>query len=286
MLRALKHFEPREVQSILAGISANLLPESEVELSSGRIPVDPNLNDRVMQEIYHRLDINPEDESAEARGRIYGLLSREMSDAVLTGVNLKPIKERLGQRGDLRPDLYIMKVRRDVQEELPLRKLKGYEVKASVERPDNYEHLLPEHFGKQYDAVSVYVKDFGGIDPYTILVQTHRKGDVQTVFQAWKIYHSDVDLSSVHTPLEQLLAFIGVYGVPARFGYEESTFVLYQEVPRIGDTFNIASFVGNYPNGTELRLFAFFQVKQTSFEIAIGYAINMSLYYADLRKHK
>jgi hypothetical protein len=119
-----------------------------------------------------------------------------------------------------------------------------------------------------------------------LLVQTRREGDLQTVVSAWRVYHEDVDLHSVTKPIELLRAFVDKYGIEFSIADDsrKRKFVLYENIPIAQDR---TTEVFKLPQ-PEKRAFEWCNVFRRSkgeLEIAVAYAIDVTRYAEDLRRH-
>src|ERR1700730_2820246 len=109
MLQTLKNCNSREVEAILAKLSASILPNPGIEPSVQEQLLDPKLQTELMNEIRLRLGLRRDDDSSKAKARLYRFLAEELTKAALADVDVLEVKTRLGQRGGLSPDLYKIK---------------------------------------------------------------------------------------------------------------------------------------------------------------------------------
>src|SRR5258706_16419568 len=102
-LPSLNRENPADVEGILANLTLGMLPNPGVS-EEPSIPSD--LRDRLIHEIRIRLGLKRDDNSPRALSRIYELLAKEIGRAALADVDIKEVKTRLGDRGELAPPLY------------------------------------------------------------------------------------------------------------------------------------------------------------------------------------
>ncbi|HEX6046845.1 MAG TPA: hypothetical protein VFZ22_20300 [Pyrinomonadaceae bacterium] len=287
MLQTLKNRPPQDVAAILAGLTLSLFPPEETQ-GTCVTPVNEPLRNKVLSEVYEKLKLSPSDQSEAGKAELLEYLAKEMSRAALSNADIEEIKERVGQRGDLRPGLYKIKIPDDARKLAAERFISIGEIRDAVERPDEVEHLLPERFGVNGEAVSLYsqkwVTEKSG-ELSQLLVLTRRKGYKQTVLDVIRVYESDVDLSNATTPLEMLRAFIEVYGQVQQIGERAEKFFLYETIPFVGNHADVIKLPTEPEGETTISKF-FCKFSFTSVEVAIAYTILERKYRSDLRKHK
>jgi hypothetical protein len=288
MLQTLKTYSPQEAAVILAGVTKQLLPEELTEPTLEPHP-DADVNQRILEEVYHKLKVSPDDKSDESQARVINYIGNELSRAALAYSDVQEITNRIGQQGNLRADAYKVILTSTHEKAARTYGITRAQIKDAVNYPDDFQHLLPGLFGPTDNAISLFVKEHDNeSDPFTILVQTKRTGSTLEVNKAFKIYYSDVDLVHSLTPLDVLLAFVNEYGVNITVGDETARFVLHKSIPR-GDSqqgIDVFSVPGKFESGTNLSSGFHFKMTESTFEVAVGYMINDTKYLADLEKHK
>jgi hypothetical protein len=187
------------------------------------------------QEIVRRLGVNPD--SPEAEQQIRSFLSERLQKLIAPSpAREKEIRERLGAEGKLFPEAYEIKFDAKKFRELGVTKS---EVEAVLHSPDAVEHMLPKSIGipEGAPAVSLFAKlKKVPRDPslsYVMLVQAERKGSLLEVYEAWKVYESEVELKGPVTPMDILRAFVHRYGGLFKIGddSEPTSMLLYTEYP-------------------------------------------------------
>jgi len=286
MLQTLKNRPPQDVAAILADLTLSLFPAEEITGFAVK-PVNDPLRNKVLSEVYKKLRLSPTEQSEAQRAELFSYLAKEMSRAALSNANIEEIKERAGQRGDLRPSLYKIKIPNDARKVATERFISLGEISDTVEHPDEVEHLLPERFGINGEAVSLYsqrwVAEKTGEVSY-LLVLTRRQGYTQTVVDAIRIYESDVDVSRATTLLDMLRAFVDVYGQVQQVGERREKFFLYEIIPFSGNQAEVIRFPSE-PEGEVVLSRFFCKFSNSTVEIAIAYSILEGKYRSDLRRH-
>ena len=289
MLETLKTYSPQEAAVILAGVTKRLLPEELTEPAL-EPPRDADVvNQRILEEVYRKLKVSPDDHSDESQARVINYIGNELSRAALAYSDVQQITDRVGQEGNLRPDAYKVILTSVREKEARTYGITRGQIKDAVNYPDDFQHLLPGLFGPSDSAVSIFTKERDNeSDPFDILVQTKRTGSTLEVNKAFKIYHSNVDLVGSLTPLDILLAFVNEYGVNITVGDETSKFFLHKSIPRANslDGTNFLSIPENFENGASLSSGFHVKVTESTIDVAVGYMINDTKYLADLEKHK
>ena len=286
MLQTLKSYSTHDAAVILAGVTRQLLPEELIEPTADPNPVNTATRQRVLEEVYQRLKLSPEDKSEESQARVINYIGMELSRATLAGANLQEIENRVGQQGNLRPDAY--KVTLTSRDEEYFRKygISRLQIKTTVNEADDFQHLLPGLFGPVDSTVSLFIKSHSnGDDPFTSLVQAERAGATLKVQHAFKIYDSDVDLDHAREPLDILLAFIEKYGMKITVGDETGKFVMYKSIPHDVRKRGM-NFFEAHTGAADFRSAFHVMFTHNTVEIAVGYVINETTYLADLKRHE
>jgi hypothetical protein len=288
-LPSLKNQSAEEVQGILASLTLDMLPNPGISGVPSDLTAD--VRDRLIQEIRISLGLKRGDNSPEAMSRIYDYLAREMGHAALANVDIKEVKTRLGDKGELAPPLYKIvftdsfkngSTRRGVDERI---------VELTLQSPDNVEHLRPELLGlTSRRATSLYLKQFinntSSFNSYSLLVFCTRVGYVQEVGNAWQIFHSDVDLSKAQTPLDVLKALIGRYGFEIQIGEKKAAFFWHELVPISRHLpFNDLIKLPHEPNIDFAITWSPGEIRDNTLELTYAFGINYTVYEADLAKH-
>lgn len=294
MLKTLAGREPLEAQKLLTSATELFLPRPEDKLPSSDVPADTRaLIDDLLAEIRRIAKLRPADDSARARTVILSHLSKAMADQTLDNARVNEIKARLGQRGELPATLYRLQFR-DSLREAEKRGIKRSHIEDVVYARDSMvEHLLPDQIQVGgYPAVSIYGKTYGETrsrDRFTLLVLTNRANDVQVFDAAWRVYHSDVDVSKVSSLLDLLRAFVGVYGLDISLSdLPRERFIFYktfQTAPSPKPTKLIQVFADITPM-PNFEVSSFFRYDPNGLmEVAIAFAINLTRYKEDQRRH-
>jgi hypothetical protein len=290
MLSTLKNRNQEEVEQVLASVTQRFLPQPRDEFLDVGVEQLRELQDSVLSEIRDRLKLSTTQETAESRRKVLEFLIKEISAPVTSGKRGEQARMRLGQQGDLRPDLYQIKLG-DFRHELEKRGIRRSHIEDALHRPHGLQHLLPEKIRSgEFPALSLYIKHHGELqspDRFTLLVQAQREGDRLTINSAWRIYHVDVDLSKVHEPVDILRAFVDVYGLYCRVGNSApAKFFLYEEFRMASGQQATEIIRADSPTDVALEASSLIRVRNFGvIEVAVAYIINMSWYISDLRKH-
>jgi hypothetical protein len=293
MLKTLAGRQPLEAQKLLTSATELFLPRPEDKLPSSDVPADTRaLIDDLLAEIRRIAKLRTADDSARARTVILSYLSKAMADQTLDNARVNEIKARLGQRGELPATLYRLQFR-DSLRGAEKRGIKRSHIEDVVYARDSMvEHLLPDQIQVGgYPAVSIYGKTYGETrsrDRFTLLVLTNRANDVQVFDAAWRVYHSDVDVSKVSSLLDLLRAFVGAYGLDISLSDLPREIHLLQDVPdrpspKPTKLIQVFADITPMPN---FEISSFFRYDPNGLmEVAIAFAINLTRYNEDQRRH-
>jgi hypothetical protein len=281
MLKTLSNIEPHIAQRALSEITKKFIP------SPTEHKEDPHnsLHDAILSEIIEILKIHGEPTELNNSQKIIAFLLNEMNSLVLNERKIKNARERLGERGDLALTLYEFKFGDDTSK-FKSRGIEKSEILKTVKNPDRFTHLLR---GQEIDEgkapISIYVRSFRfRQENIFLLVETKRKGDVQLISTAWKIFPKDIGMDlSDDNALSILKRFVDYYGIEFSIGNSyRRKFYLYETVPMNNNRgTNILNFnAGNIDFESSFVL----RVSPLSLiEISMAYIINTTKYYKDLR---
>ena len=198
MIPILRDIDPQTAQGILANIALGMMPDPGIGSAADRVPVDSGLKDKLIQELRVRLRLKRDDHSLKAMAKLYGALAEEMKRIALQHEDVNKIRARLGHQGILSPSQYQVRFSQPFHKVTEKFGITQYQVESAIRNPDSYQHLLPEHFGFDPDyAISLFIKvqkETASTERHTLLVFAQRKGFVQEVVDAWRVYPSDVNL--------------------------------------------------------------------------------------------
>ncbi|MGI9066519.1 MAG: hypothetical protein ACR2HX_08950 [Pyrinomonadaceae bacterium] len=287
-LPSLSGENPADIEGILANLTLGLLPSPVVSGSESELP--PVLRARLIHDLRIRLRLKRDDNSPEAMSKIYDYLAKEIGRIALANVDIKEIKSRLGQRGDLASTLYQIEFTPQFVEGYERRGVNRTDVERTLQAPDRVDHIVPTGLGMHPDkATSLYVKLFHNkstpSNTFSLLVACERVGYVQRVGHAWRIFHSDVDLSATKTAIDVLRAFLDKYGITITVGEKTDHFFWYERVPiKSNAKTDILKF--DRPENVDMEVtFQRGLIIDGTLEIVYAFAINNTAYEADLLKH-
>jgi hypothetical protein len=287
-LPSLKGENPAEVEGILANLTLGMLPNPGI---SEEPSLSRELRDRLIHEIRIRLGLKRDDNSPKAVSKIHDYLAKEIGRVALANVDIKEIKSRLGQRGDLASPLYKIEFTPQFVDAYERQGVDRTNVELTLRAPDRVEHIHPAGLGIDDDkATSLYIRLFSNssrpLNTFTLLVACQRVGYVQRIGHAWMIFHSDVDLSRTKTPSDVLRAFVDKYGLDITVGEKTGRFFWYERVAVHPDKkTDLLKF--NRPS-KDVDMEVNFQqglIFEDAVEIVYAFSINNTTYQADLLKH-
>lgn len=231
-LDTLKNLEQSVAEGVLSQIADDLLPNPYSDDTTRHGIGDPQLKKVVTSEIRQYLKIAPDDFSSEALARLQDFISARLESITLDGYDLSEVRARVGERGDLRPDLYEVVFNESFSEPMS-RGIRRTHVESAVRRPDKAEHLYPQRHlttKENTELISFFVKHFNTSDGFALLVMCFRNGYKQTVVDAWRVYYSDVRFSQQYKPREILRAFLERFGYRVRVSDEVDYLFLYRNI--------------------------------------------------------
>lgn len=288
MLKTLENLNPDKVRALLDATAIEFVPDPAREFPESAATGDKELREQLVKEARQKLRIVPGDESSSARAKILDLVVKEIGNYFLKRAEVESIKTRLGVQGALRPDLYQVRFGNSFEnsERIGIRK---NHIMDAIISPDAVEHLFPHKAG-DYSNLSFYAKTIGEIgnpNIFSLLVPAKREGYSLLVDKAWRVYHSDVDLTKAQRPLDVLHAFVDVYGIPFRIGASApSKFFLYAEVPLAGNHSATEIVTVDDYKGEPFEFSSALRIAESKvIEVSIVYFINTKKYGADLDKH-
>ncbi len=288
MLETLKNYNSQVIQQTLADVSTFFLPSTAEQEAQALSRVSIELKQKVISEIRGNLGLQADDNSPKALNRIHRLLLSEMTKSVLSDADEAEIRERLGQKGDLSPNLYQVKFS-DASSYFIKTGISRVVAESVVKNPDYFQHLHPDENGlNPENSTSLFTKMFIGGEiqnNHTLIVVAQRQGFVQLIQEAWILYHVDVDITQAKTPLDMLKLFVQKYGENMMVAGKEGSFFWEEKIPIV---FGKPSDIMRIPNTDKHNdWIACTQIKENDGFVEIGhaYSINLTKYKADLRKH-
>jgi len=290
-LPSLRQQSPQEIEGILANLTLGILPNPGVGDNRYQSDIAPEFHQRLIQEIRVSLRLKRDDKSPQAMAKIYEYLAREIERAALVGVDITEVKTRLGERGDLAPSLYKIEFADTFRDLSEKRGIERRDVEQLLQAPDFVQHLRPEFLGiATAKLTSLYLKEFKNSqqpsNTYSLLVFCHRVGYVQRVGEAWRIFPSDVDLTTAKSPLDVLKAFVNKYGIEIQVGNKKGLFFWHEHITLGPDKeYNVVQFNRPDPNTDMSTTFEVGKVTDNMLEVLYAFGINHTAYDADLIKH-
>ncbi len=227
-LQSLNGIGSQEAFEALTSVTQLLLPnpnlnEDEVATSG--------LASSVMAEIHQRYkDCQP--------GELYEMLSNEITRAALAESDEQQVQYRLGEQGYLWSNKYKVSFSPDLLDSMHELNVRKTHIEDAVHNADDFAHLLPQQYGANENALSLFVKFLSKTKvPHVLLILASRKGDEINVSFALRVIPSVVPIQEAKTPLDVLQALVDNYGVDVFVGDEIGKFFLYK---RTNKSFGIA----------------------------------------------
>jgi hypothetical protein len=124
-------------------------------------------------------------------------------------------------------------------------------------------------------------------DPSSILVVARERNAERRVHDAWRIYHSDVDLSGARSGLEVLTAFLGRFGVDARIGDATRRLFLPSRVA-MGAAGNSSMQCADAPPGGDIRPLEIVRLvpERLEIEVTAAFAVDERALRSVLARHE
>ncbi|MGR3218257.1 MAG: hypothetical protein ACUZ8H_00380 [Candidatus Anammoxibacter sp.] len=289
MLQNLKNINTLEVQHLLSLATKSLLPNPGISTPEAlNVEIKSRLP-KVLREVRKKLKLATRDNSREAKSKMLGFLSSEMTSLFFNEVKFKQAKDRIGLKGDLRPNQYSIKIG-DISKEFNSRGIRNSHVENVLRNPDYVEHLLRGATVANDTPISVFVKENledKKHDKFILVVETNRDGSTLMVSQAWRVYYSDVELSQHLSPVNILQSFVMKYGISFQIADSHpKKFYLYETVsaPLCGQPKESIK-INQESNKSIVVSFHFKENPSGLIEIALAYVIDTDKYKEDLLKH-
>lgn len=295
MLATLKKFDPAVRTGILASYVDVLLPNPGVGDETTR-PYPNDVYESLQFDICKALRIKPQDLTDEKQ-KVIAFLSEQIRENVLDSKRIRAVRDRVGQKGALPLPSYEIKFTNAFVETNESLGVKRSFVLAACKDPDSVEHFVPVGLSSsETPCPSIITKTFRGTNPFVLLILALREKSVLRVDGAWLIYHSDVDLSGSYEASDVLKRFIDVYGLnikiwsthDPRLNAPSEKLVLNEEfrvAPLANNEIKIKLDYINEPPDTIGDVKFRFEARATSTVVAYAFAVNITKYEKDLRRH-
>jgi hypothetical protein len=308
MLDTLRNLDDHDALMLLSSTVHSLLPDPGVGSRITDVLNAPaQSREQLLHELRHKLKLTDDDQSPVAQAKIFDTLSSEISKYALKNADLRQIRARLGNRGDLDPLSYEVEIPRLTEVGLSLRGIRASHIEEAIHMPDAVQHV---NSNRHEFLVSLFCKNvgIGSADAFTLLVVGLRKGYTLRVCDALRIYHSDVGLRGGDA-VGVLRAFLRTYGVTVQVGHLSGLLLLdevfpfsgggaelrqtmrigekaFGELPSVTESFS-ASDRGHFCRDTEFGSIVLSRHNPllSVVEVAIAYAYNARKYREDLRRH-
>lgn len=283
MLKSLKEYDHKTVERVLSAYTTALLPSPGVGFQPD-LPVDPAVYESVKEEIHGLLKIAPSDLSKPDRAKVFQFLAREMSEVALARADIKRIKQRIGERGELRPDLYEIQFEEQLDPEIL--GVRPSHVVDAIRHPDSVEEVLTDTALGRVIHIKTHNK-MNDRDRFSLFAISRREGHIIEVLSAWRIYHADIGVSKSLRPLELFKAFLETYGLSFRCGSYQGKFLLYDRVEASSGT-RMDEIIKLPPNPRGGKIIVNFDGQKSTvarlYALAFVFVLDHSKYVTDLRR--
>ena len=221
MLKSLRNLDSKGVQRILADLTSSFLPNPGVGSQQRILIFDNSLYQNAREEIFGLLKLQPNDLSEEDKAKVLHFLGNELSSIILKNADVNSIKNRIGQIGALSGDLYDIDIAKSIFEFFQSMnpKLRRAHIEEAIRQADLIENPTFEGI----DYVSLFLKTYNKLserDIYSLLILSQRHGFKLKIQSVWRVYHAEIGLREVKSPLQVLKAMVDYYGVPFTVGGE------------------------------------------------------------------
>lgn len=281
-LATVKKLDKHTRAGVLADVSRRYLPSvDDLSFTLGR-----GDEDRVVDEISSKF-------SGAFRGRdeaylplVHRMLFNELRASVYGNSEIKNVRERVGQKGLLRTDLYDIKFNESFLSRSAKMGVSKDIATQIISHPLAVEHIFPEKEGlTQVDSHSLFTGFHPSYPGSLVVVLAIRKLATLSVNGAWLMFLEDMNLAEPLPPVAMLKAFANFYGVMLRAGESESRFIYQTSVPmKIGEQQFVIEWTN--PTGGAIDTRFSFAAGMGQANIALAFAIEVERYLADLKKRK
>jgi hypothetical protein len=197
------------------------------------LPDEASIRAKVIEEISKRYGIASVD-NQESREKLCDALD-QISDELLGPVDTDIALERLAKKGDLPSDLYEVEIIPNIEQFYGKKFAREKQlIEETVHLPDLEQHYGPPKNPHDPYLISIFAKTFHDEYParsFIMLIAGERKNLTMIVYQAWRLYPEDLDLTGASSPLDMLKRFALVFGTDLTVGNQHGSFILIGDVP-------------------------------------------------------
>lgn len=250
---------------------------------------DANIADealRLIKSIKRKLDFSEDDTSLQSNSEVLKVLSSELSQLIVTPETNRNAKDRLGESGDLSPNLYSLEFGENFKEVFAKFGIRRRHVEDVVFSPDSFEHFSPGDEFKEKVYISLYSKviEVDGQSDFSIVVQTVRNKSTQRIDAVWKVCHDLLGVSRSSSSETLFKAFIEHYGVDINIFGEDVGKLLFYKQFNLSKSVGLNDFVKFNRRGRACYLSQYIRVSNGGgmMDVALAYIIDLTLYKKDL----
>ena len=291
MLKSTQNKDPEITLRVLSDIVQEFTPNPGVISRTELNDEEGKLRELILQEAMSQANLSKENFSQDDQKRLLSILSKEISGIVFRNQKETQIQARLGEAGDLNLDLYNIQYDTNFQVCLD-RGVRQSHVESAIRKPDQIEYVHEPVEGElDSDKVIIFSKAHISNkkeDCFLLLVLATRKKDNLLVHSAWRVYVSDVDLATVHSPLEVFRKFIDIYGAEFSIADLKNVKFILHQVIGVGPDEQLkhdVKFSYNVrPYGMLHYRFLVNKILNCLY-VTIGYFVDLDRYDSSLRAH-
>lgn len=291
-LLSLRDLPRGSAEAVLAAATSSVAPAAQLGPPLRLSDAEEKAMASLLVEVKQRLQLFDIEQTRETNAKITDFLTSTLLNTALRNADVAPIRERLGEAGQLRTDLYRVEFPPDKEETIKSLGVSTEQVIQIVKSPQRVQHLrntisnvpTPETIPN----ISLYASTNASKrekDLRTLLVLTMRTHDRQVVWDVLVLYHSEFAFVP-SDPVDILRAFVGKYGLDIRVaGSDARKLFLNEQVPIISES--PSTELISIPKGQSRRgyLRAFARREDELVIIGIAFGVNVDEYFASLSKH-
>jgi hypothetical protein len=289
MLQTLEKLDRSRVASVLSLAARKLLPRPGDDHTPNQ--ADQAIAEDLIKELLAKGSASRRPQAEVDTVTAQESLSREISSYLLSGVDSAEVRARVGDKGALSPSLYKVSFSPRFENGVKFWGLSKNHVLNAIANCDQVQHFISKVEAPNAPA---HGSLFTQIPPvkhshYTTLVKCQRAGAMLVVDEAYRVYHDEVDLLGVTSPLDILKRFIEKFGEEVKIKVLNADQINTQPSER-GKLFHEVVYnvprggflVGNFPNGEVLRIAS---SEDAPFEVALCFAVSYQKYVDQLMRH-
>lgn len=277
-LATLRKLDKPHRRAVLSAVASRLTP-SPFEDEDQAIPPEER---SLIGELGQRFGFSGLNIPDRLRPAVERMITTELRDSLVETGDISHVRERVGQKGLLRPDLYDIgfspaftgtSAKMGVSKDLAYR---------CVSSPTAVEHLAPDEWGLiGLEAQSVFSIPHPTVSGCTVLAITVRKNAAHTVDASWLAFHDVLGCNVDDRPTAVLKRFVDHYGDEITVGGMTSKFIILTSSQAVSNT---AVLTRTTTDPADVRV-TIWRSKMGIVYVGLAYAIKVLPYLADLAAH-